>query len=79
MLKRYQFTLVENEDFWRCYVWEVFDHGRSTRRRILTTLHTPKDAGLDPAGVLRSLASELEKPLLQRWQPRSGPASPGGP
>jgi len=78
MSRRLQFTLLEEPGYWRCYVWEISPHGKSTRRRILTTVHTPRGGRDDPASVLRSLASELEKPLLQRWTPRSGSASPGG-
>lgn len=78
MPRRYQFTLIENEDHFRCYVWAVDAHGTGTRRRILTTVHVPLEDGMSPAAVLQAVASELEKPLLERWMPRRGSASPGG-
>lgn len=68
MGQTYQFTLVERPGHWRCYIWVVEAHGRGTRRRIATVVEAPQQGETTPASLLRAIAGELEKPLLERWR-----------
>ena len=73
-----QFTVIVTPDQTTCYVWEVTAHGRSTRRRIVTSVMLAPGAERTPPALLRAIAQSLEDRLPRAWAPAERAREPLG-